>query len=135
MEPEIKTACLKAGAKLGIGLSLLAAVIGIRLVTTTPEGIESGIEELERLDAQIAAETAAANAETPEAEPTSEDSIVSRLTAGIAEGGPGSDSRSEDADKMVSCRLVGSTHFMRADDCAMRGGEYTVFSDEDEEEN
>jgi len=61
MEPEMKTACLKAGAKLGIGLSLLVAVIGIRLVTTTPEGIESGIEELERLDAQIAAEAAAAN--------------------------------------------------------------------------
>ena len=131
----MKTACLKAGAKLGIGLSLLAAVIGIRLVTTTPEGIESGIEELERLDAQIAAEAAAANAEIPEAEPTSEDSIVSRLTAGIAEGSPGSDLRSPDADKMVSCRLAGSTHFMRADNCAMRGGESTVFSDEDEEEN
>ena len=131
----MKTACLKAGAKLGIGLSLLAAVIGIRLVTTTPEGIESGIEELERLDAQIAAEAAAANAEIPEAEPTSEDSIASRLTAGIVEGSPGSDSRSQDADKMVSCRLAGSTHFMRADNCAMRGGESTVFSDEDEEEN
>jgi len=132
----MKTACLKAGAKLGIGLSLLVAVIGIRLVTTTPEGIESGIEELERLDAQIAAEAAAANAEIPEAEPTSEDSIASRLTAVIAEGSsPGSDSRSQDADKMVSCRLAGSTHFMRADDCAMRGGESTVFSDEDEEEN
>lgn len=131
----MKTACLKAGAKLGIGLSLLAAVIGIRLVTTTPEGIESGIEELERLDAQMAAEAVVANAEITQAEPTSEDSIVSRLTAGIAEGSSGSDSRSPDADKMVSCRLAGSTHFMRADDCAMRGGESTVFSDEDEEEN
>jgi hypothetical protein len=131
MEPEMKLACMKAGAKLGVGLSLLAAVIGIRLVTTTSDGVESGIEELERLDAQIASEAVARDSETPDAEPAADDSIVSRLSARMREGRPDSASRSQDGEKMVSCRLSGSTHFMRADDCAMRGGESTVVSVED----
>jgi hypothetical protein len=127
MEPEMKLACMKAGAKLGVGLSLLAAVIGIRLVTTTPDGVESGIEELARLDGQIASEAAIKDSETPDAEPAAADSIVSRLS----EGRPNSASRSQDGEKMVSCRLSGTTHFMRADDCAMRGGSSTVVSGED----
>ena len=120
----MKLACTKAGAKLGVGLSLLAAVIGIRLVTATPDGVESGIEELERLDAQIASEAATRDSEIPDAEPAAADSIVSRLR-------PDSASRSQDGEKMVSCRLSGTTHFMRADDCAMRGGASTVVPDKD----
>lgn len=130
----MKSACLKAGAKLGAGLSLLAAVIGIRLVTTTPAGIEAGIEELERLDAQITSEAIARTSETLEAsekEPGPGDSIVSRLSAGMHDDRRNSASRSQEGAKLVSCRLSGSTHFMRADDCAMRGGESTVVSDED----
>jgi hypothetical protein len=130
MEPEMKSACLKAAVKLGIGLSLLGAVIGIRLVTTTRDGVESGIKELERLDEQIASESISTNSGTREAEPAADDSIVSRLAAGVREHMPSSDSRSGDGDKLVSCRLGGSTHFMRADDCAIRGGESTVLSRE-----
>jgi len=130
MEPEIKRACLKASAKLGIGLSLLAALIGIRLVTTTPEGIESGIEELERLEAQIEFESNETQFETPEVEPASGDSIVSRLGAGMLEGRSDSDPGSRDGDKLVSCRLGASTHFMRARDCSMRGGDSTVIDRE-----
>jgi len=128
MEPEMKTACLKAGAKLGIGLSLLAAVIGIRMVTTTAEGVESGIKDLERLDAQIASESASTNANAPDTAPVPDDSIVSQLGAGIRERLPGGDPRSRDGDKLVSCRLGDSTHFMRADDCAMRGGASMIVS-------
>lgn len=126
MEPEMKSACSRAAAKLGIGLSLLAAVIGIRMLTTTPPGVESGIKKLERLDAQIASESTFANSETSDAEPSSGDSIVSRLSAGIQERMPSFDSRSRDGDKLVSCRLANGSHFMRADDCAMRGGESTI---------
>ena len=70
MRPELKSACLKAAAKLGIGLSLLVALIGIRLVTTTPEGVESGIKKLERLDSQLASEAMAERSNPPDAEST-----------------------------------------------------------------
>lgn len=127
----MKSACLKAGAKLGIGLSLLAAVIGIRLVTTTPDGVESDIRELERLDAQMASEATAANPETPAAESTDvDDSIVSRFSEGIHGLKSNSDSRSRAGDELVSCRLAGRTHFMRANDCAMRRGESTILSED-----
>jgi hypothetical protein len=131
MEPEMKSACLKAGAKLGIGLSLLAAVIGIRLVTTQPDGVESDIRELERLDAQLASEATAANPEAPAAKSTDvDDSIVSRFSRGIHDLKSNSDSRSRAGDKLVSCSLAGRTHFMRENDCAMRGGESTILSED-----
>jgi hypothetical protein len=131
MEPEMKSACLKVGAKLGIGLSLLVALIGIRLLTTTPEGVESEILELERLDAQIATEAIAAIPEAPAAESAAVDeSIASRLSVGFHDLTSNSDSRSGDGDKLVSCRLDGRTHFMRADDCAMRGGRSTILSED-----
>jgi len=126
----MKSVCLKALAKLGIGLSLLAAVIGIRLATMNPEGVESGIHELERLEAQIASESGSANSRSSGAEAVPDDSIVSRISAGVRKHMPGSDSGSRDGDKLVSCHLDGRTQFMRADDCAMRGGDSTVVSRE-----
>ncbi len=124
----MKSACLKASAKLAIGLSLLVAIIGIRLVTTTPEGIESEIQELERLDAVIASE---ASSHAPEAESGAmDDSSGSVFSGGLLETKPNNDVRSGDGDKLVSCRLAGRTHFMRANDCAMRGGESTILSDD-----
>jgi hypothetical protein len=131
MGPELKSACLKAGAKLGIGLSLLVAVIGIRLVTTTPEGVESDIKELERLDSRLASEAMAPKSNLLEAEPVVDDSIGSRLSGGMRNPTADSDSRSGDGDKLVSCRMGGRTHFMRANDCAMRGGESTIVSRDD----
>jgi hypothetical protein len=128
MEAEMKSACLKASAKLAIGLSLLVAIIGIRLVTTTPEGIESEIQELERLDALIASE---ANPDAPVAESGAmEDSSGPVFSGALRETKPNNDVRSGDGDKLVSCRLAGRTHFMRANDCAMRGGESTILSDD-----
>ena len=129
MEPEIKRACSKAAAKLGIGLSLLAAVIGVRLVTVTPEGIESGIEELERLDSELASEARADDSATAGRDSNQDKSIVSRLSAGVREHLPGS-SGTRDGDRMVSCQLRGAQQFMRADDCAIRGGHSTVVGGE-----
>ena len=100
------------------------------LVTVTPEGIESGIEELERLEAQIASESNSTQSETPDVEPASGDSIVSRLGPGMLEHMPDSDPGPRDGDKLVSCRLGASTHFMRAGDCSMRGGDSTVIKHE-----
>jgi hypothetical protein len=130
MESEMRSACLKAAAKLGIGLSLLAAVIGIRLVTVTPDGVESEIEKLKLLDARIASESSPANSHAQEDEPGSDDSILSRLSAGAREHMPSSDSGRRDGDKLVSCQLDGTTQFTRADDCAMRGGDSTVITHE-----
>lgn len=132
MEEEIQRALIKAGAKLGIGLSLLAAVIGIRVITTAPAGVEGEIEELAAIEAELAAETARAESargsradrEEPEAEPA--DSLVGRLskTARTAAGGSG-ESDPDDAERLVSCQLPGGSQFMRAADCATRGGQST----------
>lgn len=125
----MKSACSRAAAKLSIGLSLLVAVIGIRVLTATPPGIESDFKELERLDVQLASESTVATSKSHAADPSWDDSIGSRLSAGIRERIPGFESaRSRDGDKLVSCRLDGANHFMRADDCAMRGGRSTIVS-------
>ena len=131
MRPELKSAGLKAAAKLGIGLFLLVALIGIRLVTTTPEGVESDIKELERLDSQFASEALAAKSDSPEADSAPDDSIGAMLGGGMRDPTPKSDSRAGDGDKLVSCRVGGRTHFMRANDCATRGGESTIVSRDD----
>jgi len=122
---------LKAAAKLGIGLSLLVALIGIRLVTTTPEGVESDIKELERLDSQFASEAMAAKSNSPQAESAVDDSVGSILGGGMRDPTPNSDSRSGDGDTLVSCRVAGRTHFMRANDCATRGGQSTIVPRDD----
>jgi hypothetical protein len=140
MEPEIKRAFLRASAKLGIGLSLVAAVIGIRIVTATSPGIESGIEELERLDARLAAESTTASSEPLEAGAArdgvagsdGEASVGSRMSATLRERLPTSQAETAQGDKLVSCDLRGKTHFMRADDCATRGGRSTVLPEEPE---
>lgn len=121
----MKSACLKAGAKLGIGLTLVAAVIGIRMISVTPDGVPAAIEKLEALDSELAAESA--EKERAASAGDSENSIVSRLGAGI--GFSDSEPDSRDGDRLVSCKLSGRNQFMRADDCAMRGGEPTYLSD------
>lgn len=131
MEPEIKSACIKAGVRLGVGLSVVTALVGIRLVTATPDGVEAGVAALERLDAELAAESEQAQALESVgggdvADPPSEDSIVSRLGAGVRDHLPDADSSTRDGDQMVSCRIGGRTHFMRAATCAMRGGSSTL---------
>ncbi len=130
MDSDLQRACVKAGVKLGIGMGLLAAVIGIRVITTTSDGVEAGVEALERLKDEIAAESASGDSGRERPSSKANDSIASRLSAGLRERLPGGDFGSRDGDKLVSCRFGATTRFMRADDCAMRGGESTVFEDD-----
>lgn len=130
MEPELKTAYWKAGAKLGIGLTLVAAVVGIRMISVTPEGVPAAIEKLEQLDSEIAAEAAENERAATALVEDGDESLVSRLGAGMREHLQDSDSGSPDGERMVSCRSNGRTQFMRADDCAVRGGESTFLSDD-----
>ncbi len=126
MEAEMKSACIRAAVRLGFGLSIVLALVGIRIVTATPDGVEAGIEELERLDAEIAAEAVVAPEEASVAETEAGGSIVSRFGEGVRDRITGTDDSSRDGDKLVSCRIGGRSHFMRAGDCAMRGGSSTI---------
>jgi len=134
MESEIKRACVKAGLKLGGGLSLVVALVGLRIVSADPGGVQAGVEQLERLGAELEAEAADSpidrertrdSASVPA--PPVEKSIASRLTGGDSDH-LSSSSRSPDAEQLVSCRLEGGiTQFMRRADCATRGGGSTEF--------
>lgn len=126
METAIKSAVVNAGLKAAIGLSLVAGLIAIRLVSATPEGVKAGIEELERLDAQLSAESTGANSNGSSVATGGDESMVSKMTAGVRERMGASDSRTRDGEKLVSCVVSGRTHFMRADDCAMRRGQSSV---------
>ncbi len=130
MEPEMKTALWKAGAKLGIGLTVIAAVIGIRMIIVKPEGVPAAIEKLEALDSQIAAEAAESKRAAAASAEQADDSFVSRLGAGMREHFPDSEAESRDGQRLVSCKLAGRTQFMRADNCAARGGKSTLLSGE-----
>jgi hypothetical protein len=130
MGEEIKRALVRSAAKLGIGLGLLAAVIGIRIVTATPRGVESEIAKLDRFEQATASETPDTASPAPAATPAESDSLVDRLSTTLREGLPKSDPGARDGDKLVSCRLATGMHYMRADDCATRGGTSTVFVDE-----
>jgi hypothetical protein len=130
MDSDLEQAVKKAGFKLGGGLLFLSAILAIRVVTVTPAGVESEIEELEDVASEIAAEETAAGrdedlAPTP---PAKEDpSFVSRLGAKVVGKPVGSGHNSQDADRLVSCNLAAGTQFMRAADCATRGGTSTDF--------
>ena len=129
MEPGLVNACRKAGLKSGGGLLFIAAIIGIRIVTATPDGVEAEIAKLEQVELEIAAEGASAAPYTePEAAlPAEGDSLVSRLGASVRGHLSGSEEASPNADRLVSCSLAGRIHFMRGADCATRGGRSTDF--------
>ena len=137
---DIKSAWRNAAIKLGVGSFLVAAVLGIRILTVTPTGVEAEIAELEpernELDHEVPVPSPEASPEASlearAAQPAQgEPSLVSRLGASIRERLSAPDSGARDGDKLVSCRVAGSTRFMRADDCAMRGGRATVFVDDE----
>ncbi|MBW2423784.1 MAG: hypothetical protein JRG86_06030 [Deltaproteobacteria bacterium] len=132
MQPEIQRALVKAGLKLGAGLGLVAAVVGLRVATAPSDGVESAVAQLESLRVEIEAERSAADAgTTPDKdEPGQEDSLVARLGADWLPGRAASPKEAAVDEQLVSCRLGGRTHFMRAGDCAMRGGRATVLREE-----
>jgi hypothetical protein len=127
MDAAIQTAWLKAGLKLGLGLLLLGAVVGIRIVTVSPERVATDVETLDPLTdrAPVQARTTSTAAEP--AVPDSDDSLIGDLASGVIEHLPGAGASRRAGDEMVSCRSRGAVQFMTADDCATRGGRSTVF--------
>lgn len=123
MEPEIQRALQRAGLKLGGGLLLVAAVVGIRVVTSTPEGVDAGVAQLEQLESELSAERVPAAAPPDDGGVVAEGPAPSSSLArpGPAPSGAGA-AEGHDADRLVSCRVDGRTRFMRAADCLSRGG-------------
>jgi len=121
MEAWLSKALWRAGTKLGVGLVVVGAVAGIRIVTATPTGIEGDLAELDRLDAELAAGDPPG---TPTAEASSASASANEPIAAMLEAAtrPAPTAADADLDRMVRCRLGGSTQFMRAADCATRGG-------------
>ena len=128
MESDLRKAGIKAGIKFAIGLFTLTAIVGIRIVTATPDGVEAEIEELEQLEVELGEQqTQRANAAreadvgVPTTQPES-DSVLSGISNRVRNQFGGSDSGGPDAERLVSCRLDGGMQFMRAADCRSRGG-------------
>lgn len=120
MEAYLSRALVRAGAKLAVGLAVVGAVIGVRIVSVTPAGIEGDLAELERLDAALAAGDVTVAQSDPSSDAESQgsgsaegDTLPTSAPSGID---------SNDLDRMVRCDLGGGAQFMRAADCATRGG-------------
>lgn len=136
----MKSAWRMAGIKLGAGLFVLCAVVGIRVVSVEPQGIEGEIAELEAAvpDESESPIEVAENPAAPGEDPP--DSLAARLGARVRSATGGADSSADstanaggsggDPDELVSCRLASGVQFMRAADCAMRAGDATVLTDD-----
>ncbi len=120
MEAYLSKACWRAGTKLVAGLAVLGAVIGIRIVTATPVGVKGEIAELERFEVEQA--SAAATESLPD-DASARSTSASREIGSDAANAGGVAPDADDLDRMVRCFLGGSQPFMRAGDCATRGGE------------
>jgi len=130
MEAYFSKACWRAGMKLAVGLAVLGAVVGIRIVTATPVGVEGEIAELERFDAEQA--PASATHALPEAAGGPSASATDAVEADAA--GAGVAPEAGDLDRLVRCFVAGRQQFMRAADCATRGGELEELPPPDPEE-
>ena len=120
MEAYLSKACWRAGTKLVAGVAVLGAVIGVRIVTATPAGVEGEIAELERFEAEQA--SAAATGSLPDDANALSASASREIESDAANAG-GAAPDAGDLDRMVRCFLGGGQQFMRAGDCATRGGE------------
>ena len=125
----MKKAIAKAGGKLGGGLLLLGALIGVRIVAADPDGIQGELEELEAFEAELSADADAhrsvLGAETSVAGAgDDEHGLLARVSATLRDGlsreapGPG-------PYRLVRCALDRGVQFMRAANCQSRGGDLT----------
>ena len=116
MDPELRKACRNAGIKLCGGLLVVSGLVGVRVITAAPDGLEADLAELETLERALEAE--ARPPESAASDVPVEPSRIDRLTA--ARSSPASEGA--DPDRLVTCRIAGSTQFTRAADCLARGG-------------
>ena len=126
MDAALQKACRTAGIKLVGGLLILGGFLGVRMVTADPDGLDAEIAKLEAVEEELAVEAEERGAPAPEA--AEDDSLVSRMKAQVM---PSSGRSGPDPDRLVSCRLSGSTQFMRAADCLARGGDSSDFAPKD----
>lgn len=113
----------KAAIKLGVGLFLIAGLVGARIATVDRGGVEGEIAELEAAQAALEAESSPATAGMPAAPEA--DSLVARVSDSVRARFPGGDAEAAapDPDRLVRCRLPAETQFSRAADCLSRGGD------------
>lgn len=117
MEAYLSKALWRAGTKLGVGLAVVGAVVGIRIVTATPTGVEGDIAQLEQLEAELAA----GGTESPS--DAESGTSASGSDAGASAGSSlDSSPDARDLDRLVRCLDGGAVQYMRAADCATRGG-------------
>jgi hypothetical protein len=121
MEPWLSKALWRAGTKLTLGLAVLGALVGIRIVTVTPAGVEGDLAELERLEAELAAEGAGGEP-SHEVGADSEAAFAGESAPGPETTGSPAPADPADIDRLVRCHGGQGVQFMRAADCAMRGG-------------
>jgi len=116
MEAHLAKAARRAGLKLGVGLACLGALVGIRMITATPAGLGQDLAELDRLDAELAAVAEPASTPAPH-DAGRGDSTGARMDAPDAAAPPAGE-----VDRLVRCHLGRELQYMRAGDCANRGG-------------
>jgi hypothetical protein len=125
MEAYLSKALRRAGIKLTLGLAVIGALVGIRIVTATPTGVEGEIAELERFEAELASAEVGAAAPA-DGEPGDAATTASAPAIGSAPRPSGAGRASPgalDLDRMVRCLGGGTVQYMRAADCATRGGD------------
>jgi len=126
MEAAIRSAWIKAGLKMGLGVFVVAAVLGIRVVSVGRLDDSSKIAGSGPVADALPVERAGIAKD--EALGDTEESSMRQVMTGMRERLPGSaNAEARPGDRMVSCRIRGTTQFMTADDCAMRGGRSTLF--------
>jgi hypothetical protein len=142
MDSELQDAWRRAGLKLAIGSVLIAAVVGVRIVLVTPADppdASPGVAPAERgslgqpreigepgqpgeTSRGETRDDASGGNESPSEQDGSLGSRLGALGRSVQESLTGSDSTPGEGDRIVACRLQGVPQYMRADDCALRGG-------------
>ena len=123
MDANLKKAFRNAGIKLVGGLLIVGGLIGVRIVTADPDGIQAQLAELEAVEEEMVSD-AADRGESPA--PVADDSLMARVRSML----PGGAADGPDLDRLVSCRLGVGVQFMRAGDCRSRGGQLKDFDPE-----
>lgn len=118
---DLEKALTKAGWKLGGGLLLVGALVGVRIVTADPDGIKAEIAELETLERALERDAEERGVESPRTE--ADDGLMARMSATVRDRMPGRAEPGPDPNRLVRCQLGGGIQFTRAADCQSRGGD------------